>query len=299
MAVLVTRSFLRSGRSGFLSVSEFVVVEFVAGGSASFGGEGVVSAAAAGAAAGWGASEPGLFVFGTAGEPTGMFQAFEHRVEGSFVDSGALMDFEAVELAGVVDEITQDGKDWAADPQAVDVDVVKRSRFRGFPGREGLALGFDEDLPAGLGAELVVAQAGGHQLVDAILCEVAEQGVAARGGALRVAVGGAVVERCADVVFEPLELDGQGALAHAQVGRGGREVREGHGDLEAVQAQPAVQGAFDGGANVARDVLVEPCDHLREAGNTGRAGGDAQPVQGVVDDHLVGAEFGGDVGDRT
>lgn len=41
-------------------------------------------------------------------------------------------DFEAVELAGVVDQFAEDGEDWSADAESVDADaVVKGFRWRG------------------------------------------------------------------------------------------------------------------------------------------------------------------------
>jgi hypothetical protein len=43
-----------------------------------------------------------------------------------------------------------------------------------------------------------------------------------------------VVELCVDVAFESLELVDQNALVGADVGGGGVEAGEGHGDVEAV-----------------------------------------------------------------
>ncbi len=75
----------------------------------SVGGEGVVGAAASGAAAGWCAGEPGGFVFWAAGEPACVEEAVQDVVDDAWADVGAVEELVAVELTEVVDEVSEDG----------------------------------------------------------------------------------------------------------------------------------------------------------------------------------------------
>ncbi|MFD5653068.1 hypothetical protein [Streptomyces sp. NPDC127039] len=68
-------------------------------------------------------------------------------------------------------------------------------------------------------------------------------------------------ESGAEVVLESLELGHEGAAFGLEVARRRFQGREGHGDLEVVQSQPAVQRAFDGRADIMRDGWVELGGH--------------------------------------
>ena len=123
-----------------------------------------------GAASGRGSGEPGLSVFGAAGEPAGVEEAVEDGVDDPFGDVGAVEDVEAVELAGVVEEVLENRFEGRGHAQAFDVDVVEWFEWRGFAWWcGGLTLRVDEDLAVGLGVDLVVTQAFGHQLLNVIL----------------------------------------------------------------------------------------------------------------------------------
>jgi hypothetical protein len=75
-----------------------------------------------------------------------------------------------------------------------------------------------------------------------------KEGVAAGGQAHRVPGAGAVVERCADVSSESLELvDERGGVGAGLPGCDA-DGRAGHGFPEAVKPLPAVQAALDGAA---------------------------------------------------
>jgi hypothetical protein len=104
-----------------------------------------------------------------------------------------------------------------------------------------------------------------------------------------------VVERGADVAFEPPELVDERGLVSAEVDGGGFDGGEGHGGLEAEQPVPALEAVFDGAADVARDVVAEPGDHFWSAVYAGWPGRDVVAAGGDHD-HDVEAEFAGDVG---
>ena len=89
--------------------------------------------------------------------------------------------------------------------------------------------------------------------------------VAAGGRADGMPGAGAVVERCADVSFEPLKLVDERGGVGADLPGCGADGRAGHSLLEAVEPLPAVQAALDGAADVGRCVLAEGGEHLRPA----------------------------------
>jgi hypothetical protein len=69
-----------------------------------------------------------------------------------------------------------------------------------------------------------------------------------------------VVERCADVSFEPLELVDERGGVGADLPGCGADGRVGHGFAEAVKPLPAVQAALDGAADVGWHVFAEGGD---------------------------------------
>jgi hypothetical protein len=128
------------------------------------------------------------------------------------------------------------------------------------------------------------------------VAEGLEECVAAGGWPHGVPGAGAVVERCADVSFESLELVDERGGVGADLPGCGADGRAGHGLAEAVKPLPAVQAALDGAADVGRYVLAEGGDHVWPAVDAfGSAG---YPVAaGCGDDgHDAEVEFGGDVG---
>lgn len=105
----------------------------------------------------------------------------------------------------------------------------------------------------------------GREGADGGLVEGLEECVAAGGRPHGVPGAGTVVERCADVSFEPLELVDERGWVGADLPGCGADGRVGHGLLEAVKPLPAVQAALDGAADVAWYVVAEGGDHFRPA----------------------------------
>lgn len=100
------------GASGAASwVGPVAAFDFALCGAVSVRGQAVVGAAFARSCSGWRAGAPLVFVFGSAGEPSGSLEFLEQRVERSLIDAGVLVDFEAVELpVGVGEKVAQQGE---------------------------------------------------------------------------------------------------------------------------------------------------------------------------------------------
>jgi hypothetical protein len=108
--------------------------------------------------------------------------------------------------------------------------------------------------------------------------------------------GWRVVERGADISFEPLELvDERGGVGADLLGRSA-DGRVGHGFTEAVKPLPAVQAALDGAADVGWYVLAEGGDHVWPAVDAFGPAGYPVAAGGGDDGHDAEVEFGGDVG---
>ena len=105
-----------------------------------------------------------------------------------------------------------------------------------------------------------------------------------------------MVERGADLEFEPVHLVDDGGRVGAHLPGRCADTVAGHGLPEALQALPAVQAAFDGAADVAWYVVAEGGDHLRPAVDAFGPTGDLVAAGGGDDGHDAEVEFGGDVG---
>lgn len=105
-------------------------------------------------------------------------------------------------------------------------------------------------------------------------------------------------EAFADVTFQSPELCDQGVGFGLQVAGGAVEGREAHGDLEAVEAEPTVEGAFDGGSDVAGEAGVD-LGHDGAAVHSWGPQGNLQVLEASADRLVFGAEFFGDVVGRA
>lgn len=139
-----------------------------------------------------------------------------------------------------------------------------------------------------------VAQASPHELLNLFAVEHLEEGPTPRGGTLSC-WRGSFEQWSSDVVLESVELVGESRLRGSEVGRGGLDAGGPHRDVETVETKPSPESTFDSGSNVSRGVGVEGVQHLGEAGDSLRSGGDAEPPKREVDHHLADSQFSGDV----
>src|SRR5690348_8384373 len=98
-------------------------------GTDSFRREGVVGAAAAWAAAGGCAPEPGLLNLWAAGEPSCLFQSLKPRIESARVQACPSVDLRSIELfVLVVKKVSKEREGRAGDPDPGDADVLEGPR---------------------------------------------------------------------------------------------------------------------------------------------------------------------------
>ncbi|MFJ4711111.1 hypothetical protein [Streptomyces sp. NPDC088785] len=74
-----------------------------------------------------------------------------------------------------------------------------------------------------------------HRRLDLTRAKGAQKGVAVSGRTVRFSEGSAMEQRMPEIAFQALELVAPGTSVHAEVVSGGSDIRQGHGNLEAVK----------------------------------------------------------------